>query len=163
MEKQRRHASGTLSEVLGERALASDKFSLTLGFRRIAQATWDNGDPIVSADTFADEFKLTKSQRDLLQAYADGVNDYLASPNLVLPLEFYYLGISSMHPWHPVDSLSLMKLFSFHLSADWADELLKDAFDNLPGELPLEMVDELVPFNVEHHGGNRPFDTILDD
>ena len=82
---------------------------------------------------------------------------------MIWPPEFYYLGIEGMEPWHPVDSLTLMKLFSFHLSADWTDELLKDVFDNLPGELDPDMVDELVPFSIEHHGGNRPFDTILDD
>ena len=72
---------------------------------------------------------------------------------MILPPEFYYLGIPNMDKWHPVDSLSLMKLFSFHLSADCSDELMKDVFDNLPGELPLEIVDELVPFSIEHYGG----------
>lgn len=52
MEKQRRHVSGTLAEVLGVNALHADKFALTIGFRRIAQATWDNSSPIVDADSF---------------------------------------------------------------------------------------------------------------
>lgn len=58
-----------------------------------------------------------------------------------------------MKNWHPVDSLALLKLFSFHLSADWNEELMRDIFDNLPGELPSEIVDELVPFNMDHYGG----------
>ena len=41
MEKSRRLASGRLSEILGEKALGLDKFALIIGYRRIAEKTWN--------------------------------------------------------------------------------------------------------------------------
>jgi len=37
-------ASGRLSELFGEKALNMDKFSLTVGYRKAAQETWDAPD-----------------------------------------------------------------------------------------------------------------------
>ena len=41
MEKQRRMVSGRLSEIFGKKAVNMDKFSLTIGYRKVAQETWD--------------------------------------------------------------------------------------------------------------------------
>jgi penicillin amidase len=41
MERTRRIFNGRLSEIFGEDALAIDKFSRTLGYRRIAEETWE--------------------------------------------------------------------------------------------------------------------------
>jgi len=53
-----------LSELLGEKTLDIDKFHLSIGVRKSAQDTWDS-------DFISDEDK------SYLQAYADGINDYL--------------------------------------------------------------------------------------
>ena len=42
MERGRRFAGGRLSEVLGAKTLALDKFSLTIGYMRAAELTWQN-------------------------------------------------------------------------------------------------------------------------
>jgi penicillin amidase len=77
MELNRRTASGTLSELFGEIALDTDRIVRTFGFRRLAQADWENaGDAL----------------REALQAYADGVNAYLESPAARTPIEFTLLG-----------------------------------------------------------------------
>ena len=112
MEKMRRLASGRLAEVVGEKALSVDKFAVTIGFRRIAEKTYAN---------------MSQEEKDILQSYADGVNDFVSNIKLtgegstarLLPPEFYVLGIFEMEPWSPVDSLSLLKLMNFHLTWNW--------------------------------------------
>lgn len=63
MEMQRRIGAGRLSEVFGDKTLETDQFLRTVGFYRSAEAAW----PALSS----------KSQA-ALQAYADGVNAYIA-------------------------------------------------------------------------------------
>lgn len=112
MEKQRKLAAGRLCEFFGERAVNMDKFSLSIGYRRVAQEIWDG------------PTALPEQHRKLLQAYADGVNDFIAGIGyfhdeitaFYKPPEFYALGIDEVEPWHPVDSLSLLKLTNFHLT-----------------------------------------------
>ena len=65
MDLRRHITAGRLSELVGpsEDALATDKVVRTLGWRRVAEAEL----PLLSPST-----------RSYLQAYADGVNAYLA-------------------------------------------------------------------------------------
>lgn len=143
MEKGRRLGAGRLSELFGHKAIGMDKFARTVGYRKVAQETWD--DP----DSFSQE------GRDLLQSYADGVNDYLDGigyfhdeiTGFFLPPEFYALKHShKVEPWTPVDSLSVMRLMNFHLSMNWSQDLLRDIYADLEeGELA-DMATELAPY-----------------
>ena len=117
MEKSRRLCSGRLAEMFGEKAVNMDKFSLSVGYRKVAQETWDSPD------------LLTPAQKDDLQAYADGVNDFINGIGyfheeitaFYLPPEFYALNLTQkIDPWTPVDTLSLMRLINFHLSYNWS-------------------------------------------
>ena len=111
MEKSRRLANGKLSEIFGERTINMDKFALTIGYRRVSEGAYKN---------------LSEEDKELFQAYADGVNDYVngidllkeGSTGRLLPPEFYLLGIK-YEPWTAVDSLSTLKLLSFLLSWNW--------------------------------------------
>lgn len=141
MEKQRRLVSGRLSEMFGEKTIGLDKFSLTVGYRRIAKKTWEGN-------------SLSSYSRGLLQAYADGINDYVQNYAMLLPPEFIMLGIE-FEEWHPIDTLALMRLVNFHLSWNWSQDLLRDVFSKL--ELNPE---EFVPFTKEHA---HELVTILDD
>jgi hypothetical protein len=67
MDFDRRAASGTLAELVGTNALASDVQTRTLGLRRAAWATWS----ALDADT-----------RGWLKAYTDGVNFWLQTQSL---------------------------------------------------------------------------------
>ena len=58
MEKSRRLVSGRLSEVFGEKAIGMDKFALTIGYLKIAQATWDEK-PFIEADDYPEDVRLT--------------------------------------------------------------------------------------------------------
>jgi acyl-homoserine lactone acylase PvdQ len=70
---------------------------------------------------------MTKEEKDILQSYADGVNDFISNVKLtgegatarLLPLEFYALGYVDIEPWTPVDSLSMLRLMNFHLTWNW--------------------------------------------
>ncbi len=101
MDFSRRQASGTLAELLGAPAMGSDTQLRTIGLRRAAQRSLAAISPEVKAG---------------LQAYADGVNYFLATQPL--PPEYVVLEISQADPWTPLDSVAIAKLIAFGLSFD---------------------------------------------
>lgn len=101
MDLTRRQASGTLAELLGPAALASDVESRTIGLRRAAEASVAE----VSVDT-----------RAVLDAYAAGVNAWVASHPL--PPEYGALEVTRFTPWTSVDSVVIAKAIAFSLSFD---------------------------------------------
>jgi len=109
MELQRRVAAGRLAEIVGEKALASDRFMRTLGLAHLAEAG------------FA---RLDKPTRDALTAYAQGVNAWVDSNHFRLPLEFAALG-HRPEPWRPADSLMWARLMGLQLAANWQDDILR--------------------------------------
>jgi penicillin amidase len=125
MDLQRRLTQGRLAEVFGTAALGSDRFMRTLGIYRHAAA----GVPFMSP-----EFEA------VLEAYAAGVNDFLASGK-ALPIEFTLLGYRP-EPWAPADSLVIGKLFDLQLAGNYRQELLKA---KLAQTLSAEQISELFP------------------
>ncbi|MEC9347251.1 MAG: penicillin acylase family protein [Pseudomonadota bacterium] len=109
MELQRRIGAGRLSEFGGESTVDTDIFLRTLGVYRAAEATVANLDP---------------ETRGLLDAYAAGVNAYLASHEGLLPPEFLVLGIKP-EPWRPADTLVWLKMMAWNLSGNWRTEALR--------------------------------------
>jgi penicillin amidase len=107
MELQRRIGAGRLSEIFGDKTLETDQFLRTVGFYRAAQAAW----PALSPETQA-----------TLQAYADGVNAFLAGGH-ALPPEFAILGVKP-EPWLPADSLVWAKMMAWNLGETYGDDLL---------------------------------------
>ncbi len=101
MDVTRRQASGTLAELLGKGALPSDVQARTIGLRRAAERTWQAAPGDLKAK---------------LEAYADGVNAYVARHPL--PREYDDLGLTSFASWTPLDSLTVGKALAFGLSFD---------------------------------------------
>lgn len=66
---------------------------------------------------------LKPSDREALQAYCDGVNDY-AKHVKFLPFEFY-LFFTEWEPWTVEDTLSMLGFMSFLLEFDWMYELAR--------------------------------------
>jgi penicillin G amidase len=99
MDYNRRLASGTLAELVGTAALASDVQLRTIGLRRAAQRSYD----AASART-----------RATLEAYAEGVNAWAQAHTL--PPEYQALHLSAFQPWSPADSMVIGKLLAFSLS-----------------------------------------------
>jgi len=94
MDLLRRQGEGRLSEVVGRKALDSDRFELQLGLLRTAEQEW-NGQPGPS-----------DRARMAILAYTQGVNDRIAQAEFLhqLPAMFTLLGYQPK-PWTPIDSL----------------------------------------------------------
>lgn len=116
MELYRRAAAGTLAEVLGERALPSDRLARTLGVARDAAAEWS---------------ALDAGTRRAFEAYARGVNAYLEGRHQ-LPVEFSLLGLTPA-PWQPEDSLAIGRLVAWNMDAGWRAEVLRARLVNAVG------------------------------
>lgn len=101
MDVSRRQASGTLAELVGHDALAQDVQLRTLGLRRAGQRSWSVISPRAQA---------------MVQAYAEGINAYVASHPL--PPEYQALELTHFEPWTPLDTLAVVKLIAFGLSFD---------------------------------------------
>ena len=102
LEFNRRVAAGRLSEVLGSATVETDTYLRTLGMYRTAQAEAAALDPETKA---------------VLEAYAKGINAFVASHQDSLPLEFTILGFKP-EPWTPADTLGWGKVMSLNLGGN---------------------------------------------
>ncbi len=127
MELNRRIPAGTMAEILGPSAEPTDRFLRTLGVRRNAEAILQN---------------LAPDTRAALEAYAKGVNAYLAQRKGPLPPEFLLTGAPAPAPWQPVDSIGWQTMMSWDLGANWSQELLRM---RLAQRLPLARINEFMP------------------
>jgi len=138
MDLNRRVGSGRLAEIFGSDALEQDRFMRVLGLRRAAEANLQQLDSATLAS---------------LQAYAQGVNAFLAQDS-ILPVEFYLTGAPRPEPWQPADSLVWLKNMAWRLSGNWWEEFLNlrlqqrlspeqfaDLFPPYPGDPPSALPD----------------------
>ena len=122
MEMNRRTGLGTLSESFGNDALSTDRLIRTLGFNRLAEA----------------DFKLlTNKYKSYLEAYCDGVNEWLN--NNKLPIEFKLTGIKPKL-WTVLDILAWGRVMTWTLSHGWSGTLTRQAIIDKVGQ---EMAEEL--------------------
>lgn len=110
LELNRRIPAGTMAEILGPNALDADRFLRTLGVRRNAEKILAN----LSPDT-----------RAALDAYARGINAWLANRSGPLPPEFLLTGAPAPAPWQLVDSIGWQTMMAWDLGANWTQELLR--------------------------------------
>src|SRR5262245_52747107 len=125
MEMSRRIGAGRVAEILGASGLDTDRFMRTLGLRRVAEANLKNYD----AET-----------RRLLDAYAAGVNAFLANHS-VLPPEFWILNVTP-EPWSALDSIVWTKVMAWDLGGNWRNEVLRM---RLSQTMPLARIHEFLP------------------
>ncbi len=123
MELMRRVASGRLSEIVGVATLPLDRSMRTLGLARLAQA---------------DYAALPHETKEILEAYARGVNAWIGARGRFAALESVALG--APEPWQPVDSLLWAKTMGLWLSQNYRTELSRLA---LSGTVPQPLIDEL--------------------
>src|SRR4051794_18281300 len=133
MELMRRAASGRLSEIAGRVTLNYDRTMRTLGLRRRAVEDY----PALPAET-----------RSVLEAYARGVNAWIAARGRFSAAEFIVLGAPA--PWEPVDSLLWGETMGLWLSPNWRTELSRLS---LSARVPQATIDELWP---SANGAGRP-------
>lgn len=115
MDYRRHVTAGRLAELVGNNpdAIQADMVTRTFGWRHVAE----------------EEFNiLDDTTRQYLQAYADGVNAYLAdrSPGETA-VEYTVLDVSvevnDPEPWGPIDSLAWLKAMAWDLRGNYDDEL----------------------------------------
>jgi penicillin amidase len=106
MDVMRRFGSGELSEILGEETLKIDREQRILGLRAAARKSLD---------------LANARDRRFFEAYARGVNAYIAARSKHLPIEFRILGYTPK-PWLAEDSIviasSMVKDLNYHYFFD---------------------------------------------
>jgi len=106
MDVMRRFGGGELSEILGEDLLKLDREQRILGLRAAASKALQLASP---------------RDRSFFEAYARGVNAYLATHAHQLPIEFRILGYAP-RPWQSEDSLvianEMVKDLNYHYFFD---------------------------------------------
>jgi len=112
----RRVMHGTLSEVFGPVSLPVDKLMRTLGIVQAAQAQWAG---------------LPPDAKEVLQAYADGVNAHMASGAQADSPEFKLLGLKPQAQaakgefWTPQDSVGWALMMALDLGGNWGTEFAR--------------------------------------
>ncbi len=112
MDFHRHVTAGRLSELFGEDQVDTDTFIRAMGWRRTAAQEL----PLLSPAT-----------RRYLEAYAEGVNGWLAGRSGgELGLAYTLLGLTggdnTPEPWRPVDSLAWLKAMAWDLRGNMEDE-----------------------------------------
>lgn len=132
MDFRRHVTSGRLSELFGESQLATDKFLRTLGWHAIAEQEVD---------------ALNADERAYYEAYADGVNAYLADhQGADASFEYAVLGLQNadyeIEPWTPADSVAWLKAMAWDLRTNIEDETERAV---LAADFTQEEIDGLYP------------------
>ncbi|WP_327729270.1 penicillin acylase family protein [Streptomyces sp. NBC_00487] len=113
MDVRRHMTAGRLSEMFGESQVDNDEFLRTLGWHRTAEEEYEK---TLSAET-----------KKYLDAYAKGVNAYLAGKDgEEISLEYAALGFSNDYKpeeWTPVDSVAWLKAMAWDLRGNMQDEI----------------------------------------
>ncbi|MFV0135345.1 penicillin acylase family protein [Streptomyces sp. HMX87] len=113
MDVRRHMTAGRLSEMFGKGQVDKDAFLRTLGWHRVAQKEYDE--------------KLSEPTKKYLQAYAKGVNAYLAGKDgKDISLEYAALGFTNDYKpqkWTPVDSVAWLKAMAWDLRGNMQDEI----------------------------------------
>ena len=125
MDMTRRFASGDLAAVLGPELVPIDREQRILGLRQVAEQAAATMDPV---------------QRSQFQAYANGVNAYIAEHSKTLPLEFRFLTYAP-HVWTVEDSLLVgLSMSQFLNHGYYREELTKEkALAKLGPELTADL------------------------
>ncbi len=122
-------AEGRLTELAGDIALDLDVRSRTIGFARAAKRHAEI---------------LDEESRRMFQAYADGINAFIECCEDDIPLEFLLSGLPT-EPWAVEDSLSLMYLMAWDMSANLRHEVIAQL---LVDKLGIDQASLLFPLNV---------------
>lgn len=112
MDFRRHVTSGRLSELFGESQLGTDKFLRTLGWHATAEQEVE---------------ALDATARAYYDAYADGVNAYLAeNQGADASFEYAVLGLQNpdyeIEPWTPADSVAWLKAMAWDLRSNIESE-----------------------------------------
>jgi acyl-homoserine lactone acylase PvdQ len=126
MDALRRHAAGTLAEILGPNLVSHDRYQRTLQISAAADRALAT---------------LPPDQLHQLSAYAAGVNAFIASHSSTLPVEFHLLRYTPA-PWSPRDTLLVVLAMAQDLSTEFPQKLNRE---ELSTHLPANLLPDLYP------------------
>ncbi len=126
LETHRRIAAGQTAEAFGAAALETDRFLRALGVRRAAEAQWARAAP---------------STREIVEAYAAGINAVVAQGGQARAPEFVVLGLQPGR-WEGPDSLAWAIMMAWDLGGNWSTELLRL---RLAQKMPVARIEQLLP------------------
>ncbi|HET9784253.1 MAG TPA: penicillin acylase family protein, partial [Terriglobales bacterium] len=133
MDLMRRLGEGRLAEVFGPVALAVDEENRRLGLGRTAEA---------------EATRLQPADAALLNAFAEGVNDYMGRRGGLLPVEFRLLGYRPER-WQPRDSLALAAYMYNVLASGYKSKLMRETFiAKLGPTLAAQLFPERSPWDI---------------
>jgi penicillin amidase len=141
MDTWRHISSGRLSEMFGSSQVETDALLRTMGWARLAETQYEREQPSVRA---------------ILDAYADGVNAYVASRSPA-ELGFEYSILELLNhgydpaPWTGAESLAWGKVMSFSLGGNLHAEVSRAM---ALGIMARDRVDQLYP---PYPGDRHPF------
>jgi penicillin amidase len=101
MDLIRRSSTGRLSEVFGKSYVQADMFSRCLGIKEKSRIVLKNEDTEIL---------------DCLQAYTDGVNNFIERAGKNLPVEFKILSYTP-EQWNPEDIVNITGLMGWNLAS----------------------------------------------
>ena len=140
MDFRRHVTSGRVSEMFGESQAGTDMFLRTLGWRDVAEQEVE---------------ALDETTLAYYQAYADGVNAYLADHDGAdASLEYAVVGIQNpdyeIEPWEPADSVAWLKAMAWDLRTNVEDEterakFVAEAGDDTAPDDSLALLEKLYP------------------
>lgn len=117
---------GRFSEFIGNEVIEFDKFSRTIGFWRIAREM---------------ESDMGSRELQVLQAYSNGVNAFIAQNQNKLPIEFSLIGMKPIE-WTPRHSIALSRALGWELNVSWWSKIMLGYLEN---HLPSDALSELFP------------------
>lgn len=109
MEMNRKVARGRLSEIIGKKALDTDRIARTMGYERVARQDWE---------------LIGEAEQQVIIDYCQGINAWIKSADFKLPVEFTLLK-HSPDPWEPMDVAAFSRLLTSLLTWGWYDEIVR--------------------------------------
>lgn len=123
MDLNRRVATGTLSEILGEISVETDKLARQFEFSKLGIADFES---------------METNERAMIKAYVKGINAYLTLENFKKPIEYSLIG-STPKQWTIEDVMAFSRFMIWQMSHAWFSKIVKFA---LLKDLDSQIVDE---------------------
>jgi penicillin amidase len=126
MDLVRRITAGRLSEILGPEMISADKLFRAARVTEKSKTVMAVTDPVVLRQ---------------IEAFTDGVNQYISANQNKLPFEFAVLGYKP-DPWEPIHSFNLIGYMCWDLTQGWSTEPVLMKIRSIVGD---EKLNELLP------------------
>ncbi len=152
MTRQQYKLEGLHTREIGEDMLDVDRFYLTMGFGEKSKAAFEN---------------LPETQRQLLRAYAEGVNTYIRQNRRHLAPEFALADVKPL-TWEPWHSVGVLMLWSWeHHQSFWSKPALAGVNfvdDDVASALTaLDISPRELSGTITHMGGQQAWESLVED